>query len=298
MCVCVLKTMIGIPAFNEEKNIGKLLDFLIKDIPEEIEDICVVSSGSTDRTDRIVISRQKKDSRIRLIAEPVRGGKASALNTILGEGKDYDAIVCIDADHLPAQNSIKLLVESLKNDKLGVVSGRLVPVNNPNNLTGFCVHLTYNLHHLISLDVPKISGECMAFRTGVVREILPTVVNEDVYIQMFFANKGYKIGYCPEAKVYMKGPSTVTEFFRQRRRIFIGHHQVKHLFGQVASTMKWPGWKVVLRACPINGLKAKFYLLIFVALQGFALLFSIWDFFTGKVPYKWSIIKSTKSVTT
>ena len=298
MCECVLKTMIGIPAFNEEKNIGKLLDFMIMNIPQEIETICVVSSGSTDGTDRIVVSRQKKDSRIYLIAQPVRGGKASALNTILGEGKDYDAIVCIDADHLPTQNSIKLLVESLKDDKVGAVSGRLVPVDNPNDFVGFCVHLTYNLHHLISLDAPKISGECMAFRMGVIREILSTVVNEDVYIQMLFANKGYEIGYCPEAKMRMKGPSTVTEFFRQRQRIFIGHHQIRHLFGQVASTMKWPGWKTVLRACPIKGVKGKFYLLAFIALQGFALLLSTWNFFTGKVPYKWSVIEGTKSVTT
>lgn len=297
MCVCVLKTMIGIPAFNEEKNIGKLLDFLIKDILEEIETICVVSSGSTDRTDEIVLLCEKRDSRIHLIAEPVRGGKASALNTILREGKDFDTIVCIDADHLPAPNAIKLLVESLENDKMGVVSGRLIPVNALSDFTGFCVHMTYNLHHLISLDAPKISGEFMAFRTGVIQELLPKIVNDDVYIQLLFANKGYKIGYCPKAKVYLRGPSTVTGFFRQRRRIFIGHHQIKYLFGQIVSTMKWPGWKVLLRACPINGAKKIFYLFIFLALQGIALTLSIRDFLTGNVPYKWSIIESTKSVT-
>ena len=193
MCVCVLKAIIGIPAFNEEKNIGKLLDFLIKDIPQESEAICVVSSGSLDGTDGIVVSRRKKDSRIYLISESERGGKASALNTILDEGKNHDAIVCIDADHLPTQISTKLLIEFLNDNKVGAVSGRLIPVDNPNNLVGFCVHLTYNLHHLISLEAPKISGECMAFKTGVIREILPTVVNEDVYIQMLF---GLNSGFC------------------------------------------------------------------------------------------------------
>lgn len=296
VCVSVLKTMVGIPAFNEEKNIGKLLDFLVKDAPEEVKTVCVVSSGSTDRTDEIVISRQGKDSRIRLITEPIRGGKASALNTILSEGKDYDAIICIDADHLPARNSISLLVESLKSRKLGIVSGRLIPVDDPNNFAGFCIHLTYNLHHLISLNAPKISGECMAFRTGVVQELQPTIVNDDVYIQMLFASKGYEIGYCPKAKVYLKGPSTVLEFFQQRRRIFTGHQQIRYLFGKVASTMKWPGWKVFLKASRISGVKEMFYLLGFIVLQGFALLLSAWDFFIGKVPYKWSIIESTKSV--
>lgn len=291
-----MNAIIGIPAFNEEQNIGMLLDFLIKDAPEEIKAIYVVSSGSTDRTDEIVISRQGKDSRIHLISEPVRKGKASAMNTLLSKAKDYKAIVCIDADHLPAPNTIKLLIESLKNNKLGAVSARLVPVNDMNKLTGFCVHLTYNLHHLISLNAPKISGECMAFRTGVIREIMPTVVNEDVYTQMLFLNKGYEIGYCSEAKVLLKGPLTVREFFRQRRRIFAGHHQIRYLFGRVASTMKWPGWKVIFRACPIDGVKAKFYLLVFIALQGFALLISIWDFLTGKVPYKWPIIEGTKSI--
>jgi len=292
-----LNAIIGIPAFNEEKNIGKLLDFLIKDVPQEIEAIYVVSSGSTDRTDEIVISRQRKDSRIHLITEPLREGKASAMNTLLSKAEDYGVIVCIDADHLPAPNAIELLMESLKNDKLGVVSGRLIPVNNVNTFSGFCVHLTYNLHHLISLNTPKISGEFMAFRTGVIREIVPTVVNEDVYTQMLFSNEGYEVGYCSEAKVSLKGPSTVREFFRQRRRIFAGHHQIGYLFGRVASTMKWPGWKVIFQACPIDGVRAKFYLLAFTVLQGFALLVSFWDFLTGKVPYKWSIIESTKSIT-
>jgi len=291
-----LKAIVGIPAFNEEQNIGRLLDFLIKDVPEEIESIYVVSSGSTDRTDEIVISRQTEDSRIHLITEPEREGKASAMNTLLSKAEDYEAIVCIDADHLPAPNAVKLLVESLKNNKLGVVSGRLIPVNALNNLTGFCVHLTYNLHHLISLNAPKISGECMAFRTGVIRKIMPTVVNEDVYTQMHFSKKGYEIGYCSEAKVSLKGPSTITEFFQQRRRIFAGHHQIRYLFGRVASTMKWPGWRSLFRACPNDGVKAKFYLLAFIVLQGFALLVSIWDFLTGKVPYKWPIIESTKRI--
>ncbi|MDH5779664.1 MAG: glycosyltransferase [Candidatus Bathyarchaeota archaeon] len=291
-----MKTIIGIPAFNEEKNIGKLLDFLIKDIPKEINSIYVVSSGSTDRTDAIVISRQEKNPTISLVSEPVRGGKSSAVNTILSKGKDHDAIVCIDADHLPTGSSIKLIVESLKNDRLGVVSGRLIPVDDASKLQGFCVHLTYNLHHLISLDTPKISGEFMAFRTKVVTKLLPMIVNDDVYIQMIFKNKGYEVGYCPEAKVYLKGPSTVVEFFQQRRRIFIGHHQIRQLFGRVAPTMKWPGWKAIFRACPIKGMRAKFYLLIFLALQGSALLFSMWDFLIGRVPYKWAVIESTKSI--
>ena len=49
-----LSMMVGIAVSNEEQNIGNLLENLTTNSPSEIETICVVSSGSTDKTDEIV----------------------------------------------------------------------------------------------------------------------------------------------------------------------------------------------------------------------------------------------------
>jgi cellulose synthase/poly-beta-1,6-N-acetylglucosamine synthase-like glycosyltransferase len=41
----------------------------------------------------------------------------------------------------------------------------------------------------------------------------------------------------PEAVVYNKGPETVADFLRQRRRIYAGHLEMKKRLGYAVSTM-------------------------------------------------------------
>jgi biofilm PGA synthesis N-glycosyltransferase PgaC len=80
-----MKITIGIPAYNEEKNIGTLLTALLMQEQKrtKISEIIVVSSGSTDRTDEIVKEYSNIDDRTILIRQPQRRGKASAINEIL-----------------------------------------------------------------------------------------------------------------------------------------------------------------------------------------------------------------------
>lgn len=60
---------IGIPAYNEERNIGRLLTAILNQKTQSvnISQIVVVSSGSTDKTDFIVESFSKEDDRVVLI---------------------------------------------------------------------------------------------------------------------------------------------------------------------------------------------------------------------------------------
>jgi GGDEF domain-containing protein len=48
---------------------------------------------------------------------------------------------------------------------------------------------------------------------------------------------GYRLVYEPEAVVYNRGASTVSDFLRQRRRIYTGHLSVRRQQGYKASTM-------------------------------------------------------------
>jgi len=63
---------IGIAAHNEEANIGKLLQNLLTQPLEDsvlLEEIIVVASGCTDRTEEIVEEFAMKDKRVMLITE-------------------------------------------------------------------------------------------------------------------------------------------------------------------------------------------------------------------------------------
>lgn len=290
-----LKTAIAIPVFNEEDNIGKLLVSLGKDLPEEVEKIIVVSSGSIDKTDRIVGFHEERDHRVRLFTEEERRGKSSALNILLNECRPYDAVIYLGGDNIPEHGALERLLNALENG-VSMAGGRPVPVNPPSSLPGFCVHLLWNLHHLISLDSPKISGELMAFKTGVLRELPPKIINDDSYLQILFETRGHRTKYCPEARVRLRGPTSIREFLRQRRRVRVGHHQLGFLSGRNVSTAKLPAWSLVMKACPFGGLKGKMYALAFLLLEGSALLLSRWDFRRQNLPYKWEMCKSTKKL--
>jgi len=67
---------IGICAYNEEKNIGRLLDRLLKEKKlYTLKEIIVVASGCTDGTEGIVKQYTSKCEKINLIVERGRKGK-------------------------------------------------------------------------------------------------------------------------------------------------------------------------------------------------------------------------------
>lgn len=292
-----MKAMVGIPIFNEEENIERLLNTITADMPREVEAIYVVSSGSNDNSNEIVTSYAQNDPRVHLITEKERKGKVSAFNILLAESEKYDAMIYLGGDNLPERDAMKLLLNELKNADVGIVGGRPIPIDNKNTFLGFCVHLLWNLHHLVSVKFfSKASGELMAFKSGILRQVPPALINDDLYTQFIFELKGHKVGYCPSAKVYLKGPSTLSDFICQRKRVYIGHRQINFLMGKIPSTMRRPKWGLILEACPFAGIKGRIYAIGFILLQSIALLLSKWDLYRQKLPYKWKIAETTKSL--
>ena len=74
-----LTCSIGIMAYNEEANIGNLLQAISSQRTEmvEITEIVVVASGCTDRTEEIVRNYAAIDKKVRLLVQDKREGKAS-----------------------------------------------------------------------------------------------------------------------------------------------------------------------------------------------------------------------------
>src|SRR5437773_1094375 len=99
-----MRVSVAVPAYNEERNIGLLIDSLRsqKTRRAEIVEIVVIASGCTDRTVEIVRERQsRRGVRVRLIVEPVRRGKVAAINTYLSHGdRQVEGICLCSADVL------------------------------------------------------------------------------------------------------------------------------------------------------------------------------------------------------
>ncbi len=95
-----------IAAKNEEKNISKLIDHLLRqNYPTDRYEIIIVSDRSSDDTEKNVATMQRKYSMIRLltIKPDQKGGKKRALSKGI-EQAQYPLLAFTDADCEPAEN--------------------------------------------------------------------------------------------------------------------------------------------------------------------------------------------------
>lgn len=279
--------------YNEEQNIAQVLNAIINQKEKEvhIDEIIVVSSGSTDRTDEIVKKIAQKNRRIKLITETKRNGKSKAINIFLREAKN-NILVLESADTLPNDTTIEILCSRLKNKKVGIVGARPIPIKTKNKILSFVVKLQWELHHLISEEKPKF-GELIAFRK-IVKEIPTTAVDEEEIASMI-KRKNYELVYEPKAIVFNKGPESIREFLRQRRRIYAGHLKLKKKTNYETATLK--SMKILsklfrTKICQRNILLTT----IAVMLEVIGRSLGVIDYLTKKEHDIWKISESTKKL--
>jgi cellulose synthase/poly-beta-1,6-N-acetylglucosamine synthase-like glycosyltransferase len=292
----MLECSIGIMAYNEEKNIAHLLLAIQnqKLSTLKISEITVVTSGCTDRTEEIVKEFSQKDERIRLIRQTKREGKSSAINLWL-KSVASEILILESADTIPDESSLEKLTAPFENKTIGMTGAHPIPVNDPTTLMGFATHLLWKLHHLVALKEPKM-GEVVAFR-NIVKSITQNSAVDEASLEAEIIQKGYRIVYVSEATIKNKGPETISDFLRQRRRIAAGHLWLKANFNHQVSTMD---------GIEIFKLLAKNFNfdtreIIFTPL---VILLEIWGRFLGWYDYRilkknpaiWEIAQSTKNL--
>lgn len=238
-----LTCALGITAYNEEANIGSLLQCILDQqlCTVQITEILVVASGCTDRTEAIVRQFAGHDGRIRLLVQEKREGKASAMNLFIREAQEALLILC-SADLLPAPDAVEQLMAPFADAEVGMTGCHPMPVNDPATFMGFAVQMQWRLHHELNISGSFKGGEMVGFRRVFTRIPYHTAVDE-ASIEPIVRGQGYQVQYCPEAIVSNKGPETVDDFIRQRRRIYAGHLDLQRLLGYQVSTMS--GRKII-----------------------------------------------------
>src|SRR2546428_11507258 len=206
---------VGIAAYNEAANIGRLIERVQLDIGETGR-ILVVCSGCSDKTSEIVAGYSRLDPRVRLVIEENRNGKSSAINKILSEFMG-DMLLLVSADVLPELGCIPAMVSAMESDpSIGVVSSRPNPVNGNHCLTGHLGHLYWRLHHetLSLLDASNQNthgGEAGLVPLGAVPTIPRDCINADAYISEHAARKGDIVRHWAHTKDLAKTPRIMTE---------------------------------------------------------------------------------------
>ena len=285
----------GIMAHNEEANIGRLLEAVLSQRLKSVSvtEIVVVASGCTDNTEAIVLDWAKRDSRIRLLSQEKRMGKASAINDYLPQAQEKILVLC-SADLLPEADAIERLVSPFADPEVGMTSSRPVPVNDPGQFMGFAAHMLWNLHHAINVKSFK-AGEMLAIRKIFERIPYHTAVDE-ASMEPVIRGQGYGVQYVPTAIVYNKGPETVADFLRQRRRIYAGHLAVRDTLGYSVSTMSARKILVTL-LCNLDWHPRAFlWTWAVVALEAYGRLLGLRDYKKRRDHQIWEIATTTKQL--
>jgi glycosyltransferase involved in cell wall biosynthesis len=229
-----------VAAYNEEKSIGGMLRSVLNQrlVHGELSEIVVVASGCTDLTVRRVEEVAREDRRVRVLVQDARLGKASALNAYFRERDPLaDVIVMASADVLLQPGCLQLMVECFESDpQIGMCGARPIPTNSRDHLIGRMVGFLWDLHHDVALEAPKL-GEVCAMRARLVTSISENTPVDEASLEAVVVQKGYKLAYVPEAVAANRGPSSMSEFISQRRRIAAGHYWLRAETGYSVATL-------------------------------------------------------------
>ncbi len=222
-----------ITTYKEKETLPKAIKAILNDIRNSEEFVIsreyeVLVVGPDKETEKITQEFSKKYFFVKYLKD--KGiGKPAALNLAFREAKG-EILVLTDGDVFIEKGAIKKLLRHFKDKKIGAVSGRPVSLNRRNNLFGYWSHFLTDAADFIRRKKARrgeylvCSGYLYAIR-NIIKEIPKDTLVEDSIISQMIWQKGYKIVYEPEAKVYVKYPNNFRDWLKQKIRATGGYIQ-------------------------------------------------------------------------
>jgi glycosyltransferase involved in cell wall biosynthesis len=182
------------PAFNEEENIGPLLDEAVSELAKLTDsfEVVVVNDGSSDRTPDIVRDYAERHAQVRLVSHPTNLGYGHALRTGFASTRG-DAVALIDGDRQFRISDLSLLLQHW-DDADVIVGYRIVRADPPTRLLIARVYKTV-LRSLFSLGVRDIDCGFKLFKRNVVDSITPQLVSRSAFISPEIVIRSQLAGY-------------------------------------------------------------------------------------------------------
>jgi poly-beta-1,6-N-acetyl-D-glucosamine synthase len=223
-------------AWKEQSTIGRAIECLVcpdySGIPDDYELLLVAPDDETRDAAQEKVNELSIQSKYRYFKDKCEG-KPRALN-MLFEAAKGDIFILTDGEVFLEKNAVAELLAALRSEKdLGGVSGRPVPLNNRNDgLYGYWAHMQADAVHKMRVDRDRsakrffpLSGYVMAVK-NLKYHFPDDLFIDDAYMSYDIYNKGYKIGYAPNAKVRVKYPTNWNDFIKQKFRSLIGFEQL------------------------------------------------------------------------
>jgi len=215
-----------ITAFREAGTVGQAIESFLPQLPAGAEILVICPDPETTA---VVNRYAARHPAVRRVADPQRG-KPAALNLGLRAAQG-DIVLLTDGDVFVAEDTLGPLLAPFEDSRVGAVSGHPVSVNPRRTLLGYWSHLlTAGIHHmrLVRDRADRFlfcSGYLFAFRRTLVEHVPEDALAEDAVISQLVAGQGYRVRYAPEARVFVKYPTTYRDWLRQKVRSAGGHAQ-------------------------------------------------------------------------
>ena len=212
-----------ISAYNEEASIErKVRATLSLDYPEDKLEVVVVSDGSTDKTDTIVLSL--REPRVRLLRIEGRRGKTNAQNHAVKICRG-EVIVFSDATAVYQQESIRRLAAHYSDSKVAAVSGRYryfePECESPSGLGSIAFWDYENLIKWLQNRLGTLTG-CSGCIYSVRRASyvpLPDEACSDLVEPLNLVRNGYRVAFEPRALAYEETTVNTGQEWRMRVRV-------------------------------------------------------------------------------
>jgi cellulose synthase/poly-beta-1,6-N-acetylglucosamine synthase-like glycosyltransferase len=227
-----------IPAKNEENVIGRLMQRITElTYPKNKLQIVVIDDASTDQTGEIADKYSQTYPYVQVIHRTKSSngkGKAAAMNEgfkqLTGE-----IVLCFDADYFPQKNIVENLVSPFSDPTVGGVQGRVVVLNEPQNLVTRLVTLERVGGYRVDQQardrlglITQFGGTVGGFRRSLLENLNgwdASILAEDTDLTFRVYLAGYKVRYVVDAECYEEAVDSWRAYERQRYRWAKGHMQ-------------------------------------------------------------------------
>lgn len=212
-------------AYNEEDIVdAKMENTRSLDYPKDKLHILWVTDGSDDSTNQL-LSKYKE---VAIAFTPERKGKMAALKHGMKEVSS-EIVVMTDANTMINKEAIKVIVEKMRNPKVGCVSGekRVMARNNSQAAAeGEGMYWKYE-SFLKRMDSELYSamgaaGELCVIRKQLFEEIPDDTLLDDFVLSMRIVERGFTIAYTSDAYAMEYGSADIKEESKRKRRIAAG----------------------------------------------------------------------------
>lgn len=288
---------IGIPAFNEEKNIVNAIKSVLNQKKDNfiIKKILVYSDGSND--DTVKVSKSIRSRLVQVVKGTNRKGKSFRLNQIF-KSSVSDILVLLDADCVLDENAINKLVEKFEKAKVGLVGSNAVPVSS-NAFVSSIVSVGVRINKSASQKWRKgknlysFRGSLVGLSEKLYKNLsMPSTPGTDAYLYFSALKMGLGVEYAKDAKVYYSLPTILKGHIKQSSRFIQSQRAMKKYFGKNVSKEYELPFKFLLSETVTEIIKNPLYSSLFIILKAFIGFQSLIQ--KQKITGIWDIASSTK----